>query len=196
MDLDRKVAFFSLMNSSYSRSGVYLNFNKFREQKVFFHFIPSMNVQTLLKLRKSLFDQKSKDLKIVVMSPSHLLVPIIRVFTNRPITLDAGWSLTEGAFARWSGVKSAPNFLKCIIIDALAFHIASKIIVESNHQRLFLSKYFLVRKKKIFVLFTGVNETNFGDVSETPVEFLDFCSDEKMSTVLFRGSYTKEAGLE
>jgi glycosyltransferase involved in cell wall biosynthesis len=196
MDLDRRVVFFSLMNSNYSRSGVYLNFNKFREQSEFFHLSPSINVQTILKLRKSLFDLRSKNQKIVVMSPSHLLVPIIRLFTNKSITLDAGWSLTEGALARWSGIRSVPNIFKSIIIDGLAFHLASKIIVESNHQRLFLSKYFLVRKKKIFVLFTGVDETNFRDVSETPIEFLDFCSDERFPIVLFRGSYTKEAGLE
>ena len=133
---------------------------------------------------------------IVVLSPSHLLVPFIKITTGKKIILDAGWSLTEAEITRWRGIRNIPRILKCIAIDFMAFQLASKIFVESNQQKTYIATKFFVRNRKISVLFTGINEANFGEQSQRPIEITGSMEGKIDPIVLFRGSYTKEAGLE
>ena len=54
----------------------------------------------------------------------------------------------------------------------------------------------MVKRKKIYVLMTGFDEINFNEPSQKPLELEVSSGTERYSTVLFRGSYTSEAGLE
>lgn len=197
MGKDRSCIFFSLAGFTFSRSSVYLKQDgessdsdsaKFEIQGKFWKNLPH--------LRSRIRSTSSKASNLVVLSPSHLLVPVVKIITGRRITLDAGWSLTEAEIARWRGLISIPRIMRSLIIDWMAFQMSSRIIVESHQQRSYISSKFFIRKSKICVLMTGFNEKNFIEQSEKPIELHESKSSVSHPTVLFRGSYTSEAGLE
>lgn len=197
MDNPKRPLFISLAGFTYSRGGVYLNSNnRICIEKDRYFEIPNGFWRILFRLISKIRLLASEASNIVVLSPSHLLVPLIKITTGKQIILDAGWSLTEAEITRWRGIKNFPRILKCVAIDFMAFQIASKILVESNHQKTYIASKFFVRNRKIFVLFTGINEANFGVQSQKPFEILGPMEDKKVPIVLFRGSYTKEAGIE
>jgi glycosyltransferase involved in cell wall biosynthesis len=128
------------------------------------------------------------------MSPSQYLVPFVRFFLGKNIVLDAGWSLFEGTVIsrkRYGFLGSLA--IKNYLIDFTSSYIAKKIILESNLQKEFYLKLFLVKRKKCFVLYSGIDEEAFSENKsyELPP---DIFSNSKI--VLFRGKYTAEAGVE
>lgn len=193
----RSYAFFSLAGFTFSRGSVYLKNDAEMSDSDSANFeIPGEFWKNLPNLISGIRSTASKTSNIVVLSPSHLLVPMVKIITGRPITLDAGWSLTEAEIARWRGPKSIPRIIRSLIIDWMAFQMASRIIVESYQQRSYISSRFCIKKSKISVLMTGFNEKNFIESSEKPIELCESKSSASYPTVLFRGSYTSEAGLE
>lgn len=72
--------------------------------------------------------------------------------------------------------------------DFLAFHLSSKILVESESQKRYLSKSFFVPARKFEVIFTGVDEKIF---------FPDPSVQKKKEfTVVFRGMFIPATGVE
>ncbi len=197
MENQKGTLFLSLTASTYSRGGVYLNSkNRICIENDRYFEIPNGFRRNIFRLISKLRLLASEASNIVVLSPSHLLVPLIKITTGKKIILDAGWSLTEAEITRWQGIRNFPRILKCIAIDFIAFHLATKIFVESNQQKTYIASKFFVRNRKIFVLFTGINEANFAELSQKPIEITGRIEDKIVPIVLFRGSYTKEAGLE
>ncbi len=197
MSNNESYLFFSLAGFTYSRGAVYLNASDeviSRNSKYF--EVPNKLWKHLHNLIPRIRLLASQNPNIVVLSPSHLLVPFIKIITGKRIILDAGWSLSEAEIVRWHGIRSVPRILKCLIIDLMAFQLASKIIVETNHQKSYISSRFLIPKNKISVLMTGVDEVNFSELSKKPFEIENSNRSVSYPTVLFRGSYTSEAGLE
>ena len=190
-----EIAIFSYYGEEYSRAGVYISPSiRERNRKRFFQ-VPKGMFKSMAYLIKVLRELKSSQIKIVVISQSHLLVVIIKLFTRKQITLDAGWSLTEAELARWENLGNLPKLIKIYLIDFLAFKLANKIVLESSSQMLYVSRIFFVRKQKLFTLFTGFDEKSFKDRGTCPRELNNLNLNNK-SVVLFRGSYTKESGLE
>ena len=108
--------------------------------------------------------------------------------------LDAGWSLFEGTVIsrkRYGTLGSIA--IKNYLIDFISSHITKKIILESNLQKTFYSKLFLVRSTKCNVLYTGIDEESFqlDNSYETPPDIFN-----NSRIVLFRGKYNPEAGIE
>ena len=197
MDNQKGTFFLSLAGFTYSRGGVYLNSkNRICTEKDRYLEIPNGFWRNIFRLIEKIKLLASDASNIVVLSPSHLLVPFIKITTGKRIILDAGWSLTEAEITRWQGIRNFPRILKCIAIDFIAFQLATKIFVESNQQKIYIASKFFVRNRKIFVLFTGINEANFAALSQKPIEITGPIEDRIVPIVLFRGSYTKEAGLE
>lgn len=131
----------------------------------------------------------------VITASSQVMTLVISILTwKRPI-LDAGWPLSDGVInsRREFGVLGI-NYAKFYLIDLLAFHFASIVILESNEQLMFVRKKFLVRQEKLFVLYTGLNEDRFGIISRK--EFRDAPTYSDRLQVLFRGGNQSEAGLE
>jgi glycosyltransferase involved in cell wall biosynthesis len=128
------------------------------------------------------------------MSPSHYLIPYVKIFLGKNTYLDAGWSLFEGTIiARRQFGFMGVNAIKSYLIDFFACIFAKLIFVESEVQKKFYCKLFLVRHKKCFVLYTGVDEDQF----KVNIDFdtpIDKFNNSKI--VLFRGKYAVEAGLE
>lgn len=187
----KKIIFLTIGEAGYSRSWTYFNGAKKLGANVEFKKIDS---NKLIKQFLQMKQQFSKDSIFVVMSPSQYLVPFVRFFLGKNIVLDAGWSLFEGTVIsrkRYGTLGSIA--IKNYLIDFISSHIARKIILESNLQKSFYSKLFLVRSTKCNVLYTGLDEESFqlDNSFETP---LDIFNNSKI--VLFRGKYNPEAGIE
>ena len=187
----KKIIFLTIGEAGYSRSWTYFSGAKKLGANVEFKKIDS---KKLIKQFLQMKLQFSKDNIFVVMSPSQYLVPFVRVFLGKNIVLDAGWSLFEGTVIsrKRYGIFGSVA-IKNYLIDFISSHIAKKIILESNLQKIFYSKLFLVRITKCNVLYTGVDEESFqlDNSYETPPDIFD-----NSRIVLFRGKYNPEAGIE
>lgn len=112
-----------------------------------------------------------------------------RLFTRKKIVYDAILPAYERLITsrnlagRWSA-KGAYYWL----IDFLAYHFADLVLLETDHQINFVSRFYLVGKKKLFRAWTGVDGDNFFYDPSVP-KFPAF-------TVLFRGAFMPEAGTE
>ena len=81
-------------------------------------------MKNLMRLIKAL---RSKPLgQVIIMSPSHALVPFVKLFTNHKVILDAGWSLTESAMLRNNGQRRKIDNFKTYAISFFA--LGSKVI--------------------------------------------------------------------
>ena len=184
----------SLSGRSYSRTGVYLNSNAFSNSNHSFIEIDKGLSNSILHLKKIIKLYKNQNVVFAILSPSHYLVIPLRILWRGQIVLDAGWPLTDGTLSRnFSKLKSLKR-LKTFFIDFFAFQMASVIILESNAQKKRISREFHVKAKKIEVLYTGFDENSYKSPAIQPKEFERI--DDKKPTVLFRGSYNPESGLD
>jgi hypothetical protein len=187
----RKIIFLTIAEPGYSRSWTYfIGIKKLGANVEFIRVNPKRVIREFMRLKQYI----TKDAVLVVMSPSQYLVPFARLFLGKRIILDAGWSLFEGTVISrnrygFLGVTAFKNYF----IDFISSHIAHKILLESKNQGKFYRRLFLVRSKKIAVIYTGVNEEAFSDVSikaPAPIFF------ENQNVVLFRGKYNVESGIK
>ncbi len=177
--------------AGYSRSWTYFNGSKKLGANV--EFI-KINSKELIRQFLQIKQQFSKDSIFVVMSPSQYLVPFVRFFLGKNVVLDAGWSLFEGTvISRKRYGIFGSIAIKNYLIDFMSSHLARKIILESNLQKTFYCKLFLIRSKKCNVLYTGFDEESFqlDTTYETPPDIFN-----NSKIVLFRGKYNPEAGIE
>jgi glycosyltransferase involved in cell wall biosynthesis len=186
-----KIIFLTIGEPGYSRSWTYFNGARKLGANVDFIKIESKDLtKQFLILRKRL----SRKYVYVVMSPSQYLVPFVRIFLGRKVILDAGWSLFEGTvLARKRYGIFGLLALKTYLIDIVSSHLAKKVILESKNQAKFYSRIFLVKRKKIAVLYTGVDEDSFKN-SLSQIQLPNFYNNSKI--VLFRGKYNRESGIE
>ena len=179
-----------LSDSGYSRSWNFYSDICRKRKGVEFIRINPKDIRGFINIRRN---SRREDV-FVIMSPSHLLVILARIFLGRNVYLDAGWSLFEGTIiARRNFGFLGINILKSYIIDFIAAQSAKKVFLESHRQKVFYSKLFLVKASKCYVVYTGVNEIAF-----KPNPNYKFPSDlfGNSQIVLFRGKYAVEAGLE
>jgi glycosyltransferase involved in cell wall biosynthesis len=188
---DKNFHFLTIGDSGYSRSWNYLEgLHKLGVNAGFTQIDSKKLIRVFWAIRK----KTSKNDVFVIMSPSHYLVPFARVFLGKNIYLDAGWSLLEGSIISRRQVGfMGMNVLKAYFIDFTASLFAKRVVLESNAQKAFYCKIFLVRKKKCSVIYSGVDEEQFKLNLEfqTPIDLF-----KNSKIVLFRGKYTAEAGLE
>jgi glycosyltransferase involved in cell wall biosynthesis len=188
---DKNIYFLTIGATGYSRSWNILE--GLRKLGICAEFI-QIDSRKLIKVFWTIRNKTSKSDVFVIMSPSHYLVPFARIFLGNNIYLDAGWSLFEASIIsrRQVGFMGI-NILKCYFIDFTANHFAKKVILESNSQKNFYCKFFLLRKKKCSVIYSGVDEEQFklNLEFETPIDIF-----KNSRIVLFRGKYSPEAGLE
>jgi glycosyltransferase involved in cell wall biosynthesis len=134
------------------------------------------------------------------MSPCHVLTLFLKIVTRKPIILDAGWSLTDGLVSR--GIRSIQFWKLPLIalIDLFSFHLANIVLLESEAQIARVSKLFMIRKSKLRVQFTGLNETSFisKPMQSSIVSSVTKRIAELNNTlvVLFRGKINRESGFD
>jgi glycosyltransferase involved in cell wall biosynthesis len=185
------IYFITIADTGYSRSwNYYAGLKKNGTRVEFFKLDNTKLIKEFISLRK----QTNRSDIFIVMSPSHYLTPLIRIFLGKNTYLDAGWSLFEGSIlARRQIGFMGINLIKTYSIDLIASIFAKRIFLESDAQVNFYCKLFLVRKSKCSVIYTGVDEEQFevNDDFPTPADIYG-----NGAIVMFRGKYTVEAGLE
>jgi glycosyltransferase involved in cell wall biosynthesis len=130
--------------------------------------------------------------KVVVTSPSHIIVLwFFLLFRLRPV-LDAGWPLIDGVIV--SRKQTGILGLKAILVDNFSFLFSSLILIESQSQLNRCRRLFPFYRKKFFVLMTGVDENRFENTEPTENHFET--DSRGIFQVLFRGGPQDEAGLD
>ncbi len=185
------LVFLSFYTSNYSRSATIFNFEDHNLDKVFIQ-IPS-GIRLVLKLWTINFRYRNSNITYIVMSPSHLLVPFLRILTSKPIVLDAGWPLLDGYKTKGSMIRDLPNRTKIWWLDFISFHSSNLVLFESRAQCDYSKRKYLLNKRKIAVSFTGFDETQV--VSSAKEGKSSRTSLPKSPYVLFRGKVNDEAGL-
>ena len=193
-----EVLFLSFVGPNYSRSSTLLNSQSELLEKNYME-LPKGLLSSFLEMYRQKHQIRKSDC-LVVMSPCHALTPILRIISRKPVILDAGWSLTNGVTSRGIRNKQILRFLTIASIDFLSFHFADIVLLESNAQLARIRKQFLVRKSKLRVQFTGLDETGF--TSESPQSLIISSVKNRIIelnnplVVLFRGKINRESGFE
>ncbi len=120
---------------------------------------------------------------------STMVVPLAWLMTNKKIVFNAldSWYdrsvIDRGMYSRFS-----PKAWTIWFCDFLAFHLSDVVLLESEQQKLFISKKFFVSPSKLHVVFTGVDEIVFHPDASVK-------KSEKF-TVVFRGMFLPATGVE
>lgn len=148
-------------------------------------------------------EHKGQIAAVVVMSPSHKLIPVIRIFCRHLLILDAGWPLIDGNLSRRdSNFRWAPKtiyvYLKLSLIDWLSIQLADLVLLETNEQRKRLNSHFLFKRANFRVTFTGFNES--GQVVNSNENARKVSINREFQSlrtrILFRGKINLESGFQ
>lgn len=181
------ILFINLKSNRHSRTRNY--FNGLRRMGIACDWLDVGSFGELRSRQDEINQHLDRGSRIVITSPSHVLVPFfILIFHRRPI-FDAGWTLYDGVISsrRQYGFL-ASNILKTLLIDFLSLHLASRVLVESEAQQKSILQRYLVYKNRLSVLLTGFDEERLDGVSSK--------KNDGEVCVLFRGGAQDEAGLE
>jgi hypothetical protein len=83
------------------------------------------------------------------------------------------------------------SYVKIYVVDFLAYKFSNLVSVESESQKNNTQRKFFVRKSKVFVSYTGFNETSVNTLSTKATEFT-----KNPKQIIFRGKYNLESGLD
>lgn len=196
------VIFLSFYDRNYSRSAVLLN-AKDSDFERFFYQVNNNVFAILFEFLRILRFHRGEVKSIIVMSPCHKIVPVIRFICRYPIILDAGWPLTDGLNSRRSALTQLSfldwvSSLKILAIDHLAFRLSNLVLLETSSQLRRVNTTFRITKSKLKVSFTGFNEVVMGSTGiNLNVSIPRINNQETVQTrVLFRGKINNESGYE
>jgi len=174
------------------------NFRSSEIEKKYLQFNPGIMgiIQTIIHNRVELNEASA----VVVMSPCQLIVPFAKVLLRKKIILDAGWPLSDGNLSRGFHKKKPIKSLLLFLLDFISFHMSSKIFLESDLQAIRCRKLFLLKKKKMIVQFTGLDESQFNKTEPKSKLIHQLESEIKTAnkplTVIFRGKINRESGFD
>ncbi len=191
LNRDSNVLFISLTDTSYSRSGLLVRNTFINSDSISLKEDESKYSQI-----KEILSQKSNIEAVIVMSPSHLLVLILRRFYRGIIILDAGWPLSDSIEkTELSLLIRVVKKTKAYFVDFLAFKLSDLVYLESKQQLRYCRKKFLISRKKLKIRFTGsLEKSQFSRNKYFGQSIHADCNN--CNPVVFRGKYNKEAGLE
>jgi len=199
LEQEISVGFFSFVGSNYSRSSTLLNFKSPGIKKTYVH-VPAKFLESFKWIFKNRRSFSNFDV-LVVMSPCHLLSPVLKMITKKPLILDAGWSLTDGTLSRGFKIQNLYKLPMIVAIDLISLHSANLVLVESILQRNRVKRLFGIPFRKMHVSYTGLDESQFKEHPNQPLIESEKISgirkviNQKSLVVLFRGKVNKEAGF-
>lgn len=120
---------------------------------------------------------------------AHILVPFARLISRRPVVFNSLLSFYEGKIvSRKQGSWYSLKGIYCWLVDFLAFNSATLNLIENQVTIDYISKKFMVPRKKLLLTWTGVNEDDFFYDPAIP-KLPQF-------TILFRGALLPDCGIE
>lgn len=120
---------------------------------------------------------------------AHILAPFARLISRKPIVFNSLLSFYEGKIvSRKQASWYAPKGIYCWLVDFIAFNSVTLNLIENQITIDYISKKFLVPRKKLLLTWTGVNEDDFYYDQSIP-KLPNF-------TVLFRGGLLPDSGIE
>ncbi|MEK7650687.1 MAG: glycosyltransferase [Patescibacteria group bacterium] len=141
------------------------------------------------KLAQKYFALKEQPDLLIVGYASAIFVPLLRLISRKRIIYNALAPLYDGMVtSRGNNQKISLTAIKYWLIDWLAFHTAHHVLVESELQKKFVTKTFLLAPNRVSVTYTSVNQNDFFFDSQIK-KLVNF-------TVVFRGNFLPEAGAE
>jgi hypothetical protein len=183
------VLFLSNVRSDYSRSAVQYFGSSHQKSYLTIQTKDFLSTKKVETIKKAI---RGADV-ICIMSPGHVLTLPIRALTQKKIILDAGWPLSDSTSSNFSTLFKIFQKSKNAIIDFTAFHACSTLILESESQLRRASVRFLLNRRKIKVIYSGVAEARFQDIqSEKPPEVPVTITGNYL---LFRGKINSESGI-
>lgn len=185
-----KQLFISQYESNYSRSSIHAS--SIRSDSLFLR-LQLKDFVSPSKVR-SIFKKIISSDVLCVMSPSHLLVIPLAVFTRERVILDAGWPLSDSTMTSSNFMGKSFRKVKNYLIDFFSFSFSSVVILESYNQANRVHRKFRTSENKTRVIYTGVDETRFEDLQEYQPSEANKANSE--SFIFFRGKYNREAGIE
>lgn len=184
-----KICYFGIYTQSFGRNKVYISGLKENGVEVIECCDNSPGILKYWRLwRKHRLIRDKYDCMIVGY-PGHLVVPLAKLISHKKVVFDALCTLYEGEII--SRGKYRFNLLMrswVLLIDWLAVKCADLILVETNTQKDFFVKRFLLKPKKVVCIFTGVDEDAF--------YYDPFVQKQSKFKVLFRGQLLREAGVK
>jgi len=193
MKITGQIFFLSWEDLSYSRTGVIFNGLIHIGQNCEVVRVPRGKYLEIIKIIRNVKRSAPNGSLVVVGSPCSILTILCRVFWIRSkIIYDSGWPLIDGLISRKSSrIKKILDYWKLYLIDFAAYKVANLIAFESSMQKRISIKKFLIPNSKTFVSYTGFNESLYGEVLSAQSIVAP-----KSNTVIFRGKYNLESGLE
>lgn len=184
-----KIIYISYTRPDYSLNSVCIKGLRENGVEVFGFHVKNRGVSGLIKaVSFCLGNSKNTDL-IIVGYDTPALVIFLRFFTRKKIIYNAALSVYERMIvSRELASRFSVKAFYYWFLDFVAVHLASLVMVETNHQADYFKKIFKVSGGKLYRNWIGVNEENFfhdSSIAKSPV-----------FTVLFRGALMPEAGAE
>lgn len=138
----------------------------------------------------SFYKHNSKDSDMIMVGyNSQPLAFFMKPFCGKKIIYNAVLSEYERmVISRQLATRLSLKGAYYWLLDFLAVHSSDLILVESNEQANFFNKIFKVSKKKLYRNWIGSDESKFYYDSSIPKQ--------EVFTVLFRGAFMPEAGVE
>lgn len=184
-----KICYFGIYRSDFGRNKTYINGLKQNGIEI---IECRDNSRGPLKFLKLFFEHrkiKNSYDYLIVGYPGHIVVWLAKLISKKPVIFDALCTLYEGEILSRNLYKYN-LFMKAwiLFIDWLAVKCADLILVESEAQKKYFVGRFNLSDEKVARVFTGTDEEIF-------YTDLSIKKREKF-TVLFRGRFLPEAGVE
>ncbi len=190
MPVKHSFIFLSVHDSEYSRTGNLHNGLIENGYTSTFTLIDKIDKSVIRSLR-NLKSSSPQNAILIVGSGSQRIAILLRILGVKEFIFDAGWTLTESYLSNKTRF-SFRKFIRTYILDLASFFASSRILVESEQQKKYISRYFLVHESKLKVSLTGFNETKLKHVHpKKPKEMGD-----ELGFILFRGKRNSESGIE
>lgn len=187
------ICYFGIFDPQFSRNAVYIKGLEQNGVQVIVCTDHAPGFKKYLNITKQLWQIRRQIDAIVVGYSGHTVVPLAKIISlvgvGKPVIFDALCSFYESNILSRDAFKKIPGRkFWCRLIDWLANTFADIILVETKAQKWFYIQTLKVSENKCLVAYTGVNEDLF--------YFDPNVKKSDTFTVLFRGKFTPEAGIE
>lgn len=181
------MCYMGIADPTFSRSAIYMKGLRDAGVTVYECFDTSPGLTKFARLWQRYRAVPEHDV-VIVGYPSYIAVPFARLIARVPVIFDAGWSLYEGeVISRGRHAHNPFGRFGIWLIDWCAYQAARVVLLETRAQIRFYVSLVRGREGKLRRLYTGTDEDKFYPVPAVPHEVF---------TVLFRGKYNPEAGIE